>query len=76
VDPQRWDPLVMKFCEYFGAAENVYPSRLAHAPRDSHLRLVPAQSSPRSRSRISLANRGVIFAKFMRNSSIVIAGFR
>jgi flavin reductase (DIM6/NTAB) family NADH-FMN oxidoreductase RutF len=36
VDPQRWDPLVMKFCEYFGAAQNVYPSRLATAWRMPH----------------------------------------
>jgi flavin reductase (DIM6/NTAB) family NADH-FMN oxidoreductase RutF len=39
VDPQRWDPLVMKFCEYFGAAENVYPSRLATAWRMPHATL-------------------------------------
>jgi flavin reductase (DIM6/NTAB) family NADH-FMN oxidoreductase RutF len=29
VDPQRWDPLIMKFCEFFGGGENVRPSRLA-----------------------------------------------
>jgi flavin reductase (DIM6/NTAB) family NADH-FMN oxidoreductase RutF len=36
VDPQRWDPLIMKFCEFFGNAENVSESRLArawHIPR-------------------------------------------
>ncbi|MBO3742962.1 flavin reductase family protein [Actinoplanes flavus] len=29
VDPYRWDPLVMKFCDFFGGGTNVHPSRLA-----------------------------------------------
>ncbi|GAA1965605.1 flavin reductase family protein [Kitasatospora viridis] len=29
VDPLRWDPLIMKFCEYFAGAANIHPSRLA-----------------------------------------------
>ena len=29
VDPAAWDPLVMKFCEFFGGGENLRPSRLA-----------------------------------------------
>jgi flavin reductase (DIM6/NTAB) family NADH-FMN oxidoreductase RutF len=29
VDPIGWDPLIMKFCEFFGGAENLRPSRLA-----------------------------------------------
>jgi hypothetical protein len=29
VDPQRWDPLIMKFCDFFGGGINVHPSRLA-----------------------------------------------
>jgi flavin reductase (DIM6/NTAB) family NADH-FMN oxidoreductase RutF len=29
VDPLKWDPLIMKFCEFFGNGTNVYPSRLA-----------------------------------------------
>ncbi len=29
VDPMGWDPLIMKFTEFFGNARNVYPSRLA-----------------------------------------------
>jgi flavin reductase (DIM6/NTAB) family NADH-FMN oxidoreductase RutF len=33
VDPQRWDPLIMKFCEFFGGGENVHPSRLAEGWR-------------------------------------------
>ncbi|RKR90518.1 flavin reductase (DIM6/NTAB) family NADH-FMN oxidoreductase RutF [Micromonospora pisi] len=29
VDPIGWDPLIMKFCEFFGGGKNVHPSRLA-----------------------------------------------
>jgi flavin reductase (DIM6/NTAB) family NADH-FMN oxidoreductase RutF len=29
VDPLRWDPLIMKFCDFFGGGINVHPSRLA-----------------------------------------------
>jgi flavin reductase (DIM6/NTAB) family NADH-FMN oxidoreductase RutF len=29
VDPLGWDPLIMKFCEFFGGGDNVHRSRLA-----------------------------------------------
>jgi flavin reductase (DIM6/NTAB) family NADH-FMN oxidoreductase RutF len=29
VDPLRWDPLIMKFTEFFGGGVNIHPSRLA-----------------------------------------------
>ncbi|MFG2752677.1 flavin reductase family protein [Streptomyces xanthophaeus] len=29
VDPLGWDPLIMKFCEFFGGGHNIHPSRLA-----------------------------------------------
>lgn len=29
IDPLRWDPLIMKFCEFFGSGENVHASKLA-----------------------------------------------
>jgi flavin reductase (DIM6/NTAB) family NADH-FMN oxidoreductase RutF len=29
VDPDAWDPLIMKFCEFYGNGTNVHPSRLA-----------------------------------------------
>ena len=31
VDPVGWDPLIMKFCEFFGGGSAVRPSRLAEA---------------------------------------------
>lgn len=31
VDPVAWDPLIMKFCEFFGQGSLVHPSRLAGA---------------------------------------------
>jgi flavin reductase (DIM6/NTAB) family NADH-FMN oxidoreductase RutF len=36
VDPLRWDPLIMKFCEFFGGGENIHPSRLAEGWRMPH----------------------------------------
>jgi len=29
VDPVGWDPLIMKFCEFFGGGQNLQASRLA-----------------------------------------------
>jgi len=29
VDPERWDPLIMKFCEFYGDGRNVASSQLA-----------------------------------------------
>ncbi|MFC5178084.1 flavin reductase family protein [Nocardioides taihuensis] len=29
VDPQAWDPLIMKFCDFFGDGQPLVPSRLA-----------------------------------------------
>ncbi|MGW0060397.1 flavin reductase family protein [Streptosporangium sandarakinum] len=29
IDPVGWDPLIMKFCEFFGGGDNIHPSRLA-----------------------------------------------
>lgn len=29
IDPLKWDPLLMKFCEFFGGGSNIHPSRLA-----------------------------------------------
>jgi len=31
IDPEQWDPLVMKFTHFYGRAEHLYPSRLADA---------------------------------------------
>jgi flavin reductase (DIM6/NTAB) family NADH-FMN oxidoreductase RutF len=36
VDPVGWDPLTMKFCEFFGRSEQIYPSRLARGWRMPH----------------------------------------
>ncbi|MBM7490227.1 flavin reductase (DIM6/NTAB) family NADH-FMN oxidoreductase RutF [Micromonospora luteifusca] len=43
VDPLRWDPLMMKFCEFFGGGSNVHPSRLAEGWN------MPHQLQPTSR---------------------------
>jgi flavin reductase (DIM6/NTAB) family NADH-FMN oxidoreductase RutF len=36
VDPVGWDPLIMKFCEFFGGGENLRPSLLAAGWRMPH----------------------------------------
>lgn len=38
VDPLGWDPLIMKFCEFFGGGRNVHPSRLAEGWKMPHRR--------------------------------------
>lgn len=29
IDPDKWNPLIMNFCEFYGIGEKVHPSRLA-----------------------------------------------
>ncbi|MEV7774588.1 flavin reductase family protein [Kitasatospora sp. NPDC086791] len=38
VDPLGWDPLIMKFCEFFGGGRSVHPSRLAEGWKMPHRR--------------------------------------
>ncbi|AVT29711.1 flavin reductase [Plantactinospora sp. BC1] len=47
VDPLGWDPLIMKFCEFFGGGRNVHPSRLADGWQLPHR--LPALSTPKPR---------------------------
>ncbi|MFC0430904.1 flavin reductase family protein [Kutzneria buriramensis] len=45
IDPLKWDPLIMKFCEFFGEGIRVRSSRLAVAwqiPQTAHARRVVA----------------------------------
>lgn len=46
IDPDRWRPLVMSFCRYYGLGAEVRNSRLAEIPEDIYLpasrRAVPA----------------------------------
>jgi flavin reductase (DIM6/NTAB) family NADH-FMN oxidoreductase RutF len=32
IDPDRWRPLMMSFCNFYGLGEQVHPSRLAEIP--------------------------------------------
>jgi flavin reductase (DIM6/NTAB) family NADH-FMN oxidoreductase RutF len=36
IDPRRWRPLVMSFCEFFGLGDAVHPSRLAEIPESAY----------------------------------------
>ncbi|GAA5195826.1 flavin reductase family protein [Rugosimonospora acidiphila] len=42
VDPIGWDPLIMKFCEFFGEGHNLHPSRLAEGWQMPHQLRQPA----------------------------------
>ena len=43
IDPEAWDPLIMKFCEFFGGGRPVHTSRLAAGWKMPHtLRNLPA----------------------------------
>jgi flavin reductase (DIM6/NTAB) family NADH-FMN oxidoreductase RutF len=41
IDPLKWDPLIMKFCEFFGDGTQVHPSRLAEAWQVPRTALAP-----------------------------------
>jgi flavin reductase (DIM6/NTAB) family NADH-FMN oxidoreductase RutF len=32
IDPEKWRPLIMSFCRFFGIGGEVHPSRLAESP--------------------------------------------
>lgn len=49
IDPQRWDPLIMKFCEFYAGGRNVRPSRLAKGWGMPALTSTPPGRTRRSR---------------------------
>jgi flavin reductase (DIM6/NTAB) family NADH-FMN oxidoreductase RutF len=36
IDPVKWRPLIMSFCQFFGLGEMVHPSRLAEIPESAY----------------------------------------
>ena len=36
IDPTKWRPLIMSFCQFFGLGEMVHPSRLAEIPESAY----------------------------------------
>jgi flavin reductase (DIM6/NTAB) family NADH-FMN oxidoreductase RutF len=50
VDPNRWRPLIMSFCQFFGLGEMVHPSRLAEIPEQAYRvrrRIAESPAEPR-----------------------------
>jgi len=41
VDPEKWRPLIMSFCQFFGLGEIVHPSTLAEIPEDAYRPRLP-----------------------------------
>lgn len=50
IDPERWRPLIMSFCQFYGLGGQVHPSRLAEIP-ESLYRPAPAGAPPAGRER-------------------------
>ena len=44
IDPERWRPLIMSFCQFFGLGGRVHPSRLAEIPESAYR--PPAERRP------------------------------
>jgi flavin reductase (DIM6/NTAB) family NADH-FMN oxidoreductase RutF len=36
IDPEKWRPLIMSFCQFFGLGPMVHPSRLAEIPESAY----------------------------------------
>lgn len=36
IDPQRWRPLIMSFCQFFGLGRMIHPSTLAEIPESAY----------------------------------------
>lgn len=54
VDPDRWRPLIMSFCHFYGLGSKIHPSRLAEIPESMYR--VGASSAEPSRAATSAAS--------------------
>lgn len=54
IDPERWRPLIMSFCQFFGLGAMVHPSALAQIPESAYRPrprpTVPAAATPPTQS--------------------------
>ena len=41
IDPRRWRPLIMSFCEFFGLGDVVHHSTLAEIPESAYRPVAP-----------------------------------
>lgn len=46
IDPRRWRPLIMSFCQFFGLGEILHPSRLAEIPESLYRAAVRRAPAP------------------------------
>jgi len=46
IDPERWRPLIMSFCQFFGLGERIHPSRLAEIPESMYRPARPVTTVP------------------------------
>lgn len=45
IDPEKWRPLIMSFCRFFGVGAELYPSRLAQSNFMTYARNGPASQT-------------------------------
>lgn len=55
IDPDRWRPLIMSFCHFYGLGDRLHPSRLAEIPESAYR---PPASRPVPTKESSLPLRG------------------
>jgi len=55
IDPERWRPLMMSFCEFFGLGEKLRPSTLATIPEESYRVPAAPARAPVAASAVSAA---------------------
>lgn len=54
IDPEAWDPLIMKFCEFFGGGQPMHSSRLAAGWKMPHtLRKLPVTEGSATEAALS-----------------------
>jgi len=46
IDPVKWRPLIMSFCQFFGLGSIVHPSRLAEIPESAYRPVRRAAAEP------------------------------
>lgn len=58
VDPDRWRPLIMSFCRFYGLAGEVHPSRLAEIPESAYRIARPAPRPRQPGAAAALSGEG------------------
>jgi flavin reductase (DIM6/NTAB) family NADH-FMN oxidoreductase RutF len=58
IDPDRWRPLIMSFCQFYGLGPRLHPSRLAEIPESAYR--IPRRPVPAGRQSARRARPGAV----------------